>query len=50
MTELLYSIFCTNYYILANFIDRRVTWGGKIIIKSVSDLGYSIDNAIDGVN
>ena len=50
MTELSGSAFCTNYHDLTNFTAGGVTGGAKMIIKSVPDLGYSIDDVIDGVN
>ena len=50
MTELSGSAFCTNYNDLTNFTAGGVTSGAKMIIKSVPDLGYSVDDVIDGVN
>ena len=50
MTELSGSAFCTSYHDLTNFTAGGVTGGAKMIIKSVPDLGYSIDDVIDGVN
>ena len=50
MTELSGSAFCTNYHDLTNFTAGGVTGGVKMIIKSVPDLGYTIDDVIDGVN
>ena len=50
MTELSGSAFCTNYHDLTNFTAGGVTGGAKMIIKSVPDLGYTIDDVIDGVN
>ena len=50
MTELSGSAFCTNYHDLNNFTAGGVTSGVKIIIKSVPDLGYTIDDMIDGIN
>ena len=50
MTELSGSAFCTSYYDLTNFTAGGVTGGAKMIIKSVPDLGYSIDDMIDGIN
>ena len=50
MTELSGSAFCTNYHDLNNFTAGGVTSGVKMIIKSVPDLGYTIDDVIDGVN
>ena len=50
MTELSGSAFCTNYHDLNNFTAGGVTSGVKMIIKSVPDLGYTIDDMIDGIN
>ena len=50
MTELSGSAFCTNYHDLTNFTAGGVTSGVKMVIKSVSDLGYTIDDVIDGIN
>jgi long-chain acyl-CoA synthetase len=50
MTELSGSAFCTNYHDLTNFTAGGVTSGVKMIIKSVPDLGYTINDMIDGVN
>ena len=50
MTELSGSAFCTNYHDLNNFTAGGVTSGVKMIIKSVPDLGYTIDDIIDGIN
>ena len=50
MTELSGSAFCTNYHDLTNFTAGGVTGGVKMIIKSVPDLGYTIDDVIDGIN
>ena len=50
MTELSGSAFCTNYHDLTNLTAGGVVSGVKMIIKSVPDLGYSIDDIIDGVN
>ena len=50
MTELSGSAFCTTYHDLTNFTAGGVTGGAKMIIKSVPDLGYTIDDVIDGVN
>ena len=50
MTELSGSAFCTSYYDLTNFTAGGVTGGVRMIIKSVPDLGYSIDDVIDGIN
>ena len=50
MTELSGSAFCTNYHDLTNYTAGGVTSGVKMIIKSVPDLGYTIDDMIDGIN
>ena len=50
MTELSGSAFCTSYHDLTNFTAGGVTGGAKMIIKSVPDLGYTIDDVIDGIN
>ena len=50
MTELSGSAFCTNYNDLTNYTAGGVTSGAKMIIKSVPDLGYTIDDMIDGIN
>ena len=50
MTELSGSAFCTNSHDLNNFTAGGVTSGVKMIIKSVPDLGYTIDDMIDGIN
>ena len=50
MTELAGSAFCTNYHDLTNLTAGGVTGGVRMIIKSVPDLGYTIDDVIDGVN
>ena len=50
MTELSGSAFCTTYHDLTNFTAGGVTGGAKMIIKSVPDLGYTIDDVIDGIN
>jgi long-chain acyl-CoA synthetase len=50
ITELSGSAFCTNYHDLTNFTAGGVTSGVKMIIKSVPDLGYTINDMIDGVN
>ena len=50
MTELSGSAFCTNYHDLTNLTAGGVTSGVKMVIKSVPDLGYTIDDEIDGIN
>jgi long-chain acyl-CoA synthetase len=50
MTELAGSAFATNLHDLTNFTAGGIIGGAKMLIKSVPDLGYSIDDVIDGVN
>ena len=50
MTELSGSAFCTSYYDLTNYTAGGVTGGAKIIIKSVPDLSYTIDDVVEGIN
>ena len=50
MTELAGAAFATNYHDLTNFTAGGIIGGAKMIIKSVPDLGYSIDDVIDGIN
>jgi long-chain acyl-CoA synthetase len=50
MTELSGSAFCTTYHDLTNFTAGGVTGGAKMILKSVPDLGYTINDVIDGIN
>ena len=50
MTELSGSAFATNLHDLTNFTAGGIIGGAKMLIKSVPDLGYSIDDVIDGVN
>ena len=50
MTELSGSTFATNYHDYTNYTAGGVTSGAKLLIKSVKDLGYTIDDVIDGVN
>ena len=50
MTELAGAAFATNYHDLTNFTVGGIIGGAKMIIKSVPDLGYSIDDVIDGIN
>lgn len=49
MTELSGAAFATNYHDLTNNTTGGVIGGAKMIIKSVPDLGYTIDDVIDGV-
>ena len=50
MTELAGSAFCTCYHDLTNYTSGGVTGGAKLLIKSVKDLGYTVDDVIDGIN
>lgn len=50
MTELSGSAFATNLHDLTNFTAGGIIGGAKMVIKSVPDLGYSIDDVIDGIN
>ena len=50
MTELSGSAFATNFHDLTNYTTGGVIGGAKMIIKSVPDLGYTINDLIDGVN
>ena len=50
MTELAGSAFCTNYNDVTNYTAGGVTGGAKLLIKSVKDLGYTVDDVIDGIN
>jgi len=49
MTELSGAAFATNYHDLTNNTTGGVTGGAKMIIKSVPDLGYTINDVIDGI-
>ena len=49
MTELSGAAFATNYHDLTNNTTGGVIGGAKMIIKSVPNLGYTIDDIIDGV-
>ena len=49
MTEVAGSPFCTNYFDLTNFTAGGVNGGARMIIQSVPDLGYSINDVIDGI-
>ena len=49
MTELAGSAFATNYHDLTNFTAGGIIGGAKMIVKSVPDLGYSINDIVDGV-
>ena len=50
MTELSGSPFCSNFNDWNNFTAGGINGGAKMILKSVPDLGYSIDDVIDGIN
>lgn len=50
MTELSGSAFCSSYHDLTNYTAGGVTGGARIIIKSVPDLGYTIDDVVEGIN
>jgi long-chain acyl-CoA synthetase len=50
MTEVAGSPFCTNYNDYTNFTAGGVNGGARMILKSVPDLGYSINDMIDGIN
>jgi long-chain acyl-CoA synthetase len=50
MTELAGSAFATNLHDLTNLTAGGIIGGAKMLIKSVPDLGYSVDDVIDGVN
>ena len=49
MTELSGSPFCTNYNDYTNFTAGGVNWGARMLLKSVPDLGYTIDDEIEGI-
>ena len=49
MTELSGSAFATNYHDLTNYTAGGVIGGAKMIIKSVPELGYSVNDVIDGI-
>jgi long-chain acyl-CoA synthetase len=50
MTELSGSPFCTNYNDYTNFTAGGVNGGARMILKSIPDLGYTINDVIDGIN
>ena len=50
MTELSGSPFCTNYNDYTNFTAGGVNWGARMLLKSVPDLGYTINDVIEGIN
>ena len=49
MTELSGSPFCTNYNDYTNFTAGGVNWGARLLLKSVPDLGYTINDEIEGI-
>jgi long-chain acyl-CoA synthetase len=49
MTELSGSPFCTNYKDYTNFTAGGVNWGARMLLKSVPDLGYTVDDEIEGI-
>ena len=50
MTELSGSPFCTNYNDYTNFTAGGVNWGARMLLKSVPDLGYTVNDVIEGIN
>ena len=50
MTELSGSPFCTNYNDYTNFTAGGVNWGARLLLKSVPDLGYTVNDVIEGIN
>ena len=49
MTELSGSPFCTNYNDYTNFTAGGVNWGARMLLKSVPDLGYTVEDEIEGI-
>jgi long-chain acyl-CoA synthetase len=49
MTELSGSPFCTNYKDYTNLTAGGVNWGARMLLKSVPDLGYTVDDEIEGI-
>ena len=49
MTELSGATFCTNTKDLTNLTAGGVTGGAKLILKSVPELNYYVDDIIDGI-
>jgi long-chain acyl-CoA synthetase len=49
MTELSGASFCTNTKDLTNLTAGGVTGGAKLILKSVPELNYYVDDIIDGI-
>ena len=50
MAEVPGSPFCSNYNDYTNFTAGGVNCGARMILKSVPDLGYSINDEIEGIN
>ena len=50
MTELSGATFCTNTKDLKNITTGGVTGGAKAILRSVPELGYTVNDIIDGIN
>ena len=50
MTELSGATFCTNTKDLNNITTGGVTSGARAILRSVPDLGYTVDDIVDGIN
>jgi long-chain acyl-CoA synthetase len=50
MTELSGATFCTNTQDLNNITTGGVTGGARAILRSVPDLGYTVDDIVDGIN
>ena len=50
MTELSGSPFCTNYNDYTNFTAGGVNWGARMLLKSVPELGYTVNDVIEGIN
>ena len=49
MTELSGATFCTNTKDLTNLTTGGVTGGAKLILRSVPELNYYVDDIIDGI-
>jgi long-chain acyl-CoA synthetase len=49
MTELSGASFCTNTKDLTNLTTGGVTGGAKLILRSVPELNYYVDDIIDGI-
>jgi long-chain acyl-CoA synthetase len=50
MTESTGAIFCTNTKDLKNITTGGITGGAKFILRSVPELGYTVNDVIDGIN